>query len=248
MIPASVFIITLNEQEHLGRALESVQDFAECIVVDCGSTDQTLAIAQQWGAKVVHQEWLGFAAQKAFALAQCKQDYVVNLDADEALTEGSRQAISKFITTGKAQALSLCRREVFLGKATPVSVRMRRLVRVAQRESCHYDPQQKVHESLHVQGIVANSNEWFEHHGETSLAIKLEKNNRYTSLRAQELYQAGTKPSRTKLITVLPIHFLRTYLIRRECFNGWRGFVNSACAGYFAFLRQAKLFELHHRD
>ena len=79
----SVFIVTLNEAETIGATVQSVADFDEVIVVDSGSTDDTVAIARREGARVVHHEWQGFSQQKAFALGLCSNEWCLNLDGDE---------------------------------------------------------------------------------------------------------------------------------------------------------------------
>ena len=82
MIPCSVFIVAQDEANNIERVLRSVSDFAQVLVVDSGSTDNTVALAEAMGAEVIHQDWLGYAGQKQFALSLCQQDCVLNLDAD----------------------------------------------------------------------------------------------------------------------------------------------------------------------
>jgi glycosyltransferase involved in cell wall biosynthesis len=90
----SVAIITFNEEENIGRTLASVKDIAdEIIVVDSGSTDRTIEIAKQLGAKVFVEEWKGFAAQKNSALDKCTRDWILSLDADEEVDEFLSQEI-----------------------------------------------------------------------------------------------------------------------------------------------------------
>ena len=83
-IAASVYMITLNEEKNVAESLASVADFAEVIIVDSGSTDRTLAIAQGFpNVRVFHNDWPGFSEQKAYAMSLCSQPWVFNLDADE---------------------------------------------------------------------------------------------------------------------------------------------------------------------
>lgn len=87
MRPISVVIIAKDEERNIGRVLAAVHKLAhEIIVVDSGSTDRTIEIATANGAKVVHQDWLGYSAQKNFALGLAQCDWVLSLDADEVLT------------------------------------------------------------------------------------------------------------------------------------------------------------------
>jgi len=82
-IPVSAVVITLNEQRNIKKCLESLEFCAERLVVDSGSSDETVNIAKQMGAKVIHQKWLGFGKQKQFSVTQATHDWVLCLDADE---------------------------------------------------------------------------------------------------------------------------------------------------------------------
>ncbi len=104
----SVFIICLNEERIIERTLAQARKLAdELIVVDSGSTDATLEIAQRYADKIVHQDWLGYSAQKNFALGLCTQDWVLSLDADEVLTDACiaeiKSVLSKWIASPSAR-------------------------------------------------------------------------------------------------------------------------------------------------
>ena len=84
----SIYFITLNEEARLPESLAQARKLSDdIVVVDSGSTDRTLEIAERFGAKVFHNAWKGFAMQKAFAANQCKHDWVLDLDADEILSD-----------------------------------------------------------------------------------------------------------------------------------------------------------------
>ncbi|MEP7185409.1 MAG: glycosyltransferase family 2 protein, partial [Rhodanobacter sp.] len=85
-LPISLAVITHNEADAIARCLDSVPFASEKIVVDSGSDDDTVAIARARGAKVIHQDWLGFGAQRNFATTQCSHDWILVLDADEYLS------------------------------------------------------------------------------------------------------------------------------------------------------------------
>lgn len=94
----SVAIITFNEEENIGRTLASVKGIAdEIIVVDSGSTDRTVEIAKQFGAKVLIEEWKGFAAQKNSALDKCTCDWILSLDADEEVSRSLQTDIGNLL-------------------------------------------------------------------------------------------------------------------------------------------------------
>ena len=83
-IPVSAFIITLNEQENIGACLDRLVEFDEVIIVDSGSSDATVAIAENYpNARVSFNAWPGFSEQKSHALSLCSNEWVLNIDADE---------------------------------------------------------------------------------------------------------------------------------------------------------------------
>ncbi len=104
-VKLSAYLITLNEEAHLDEVLSSLAGADEILIVDSGSTDKTLAIAERHGARVIHQPWLGFARQKAFAMAQCRHDWVINLDGDEVLPPGGVEASSGLSSNTPISAL-----------------------------------------------------------------------------------------------------------------------------------------------
>ncbi len=244
-IPASVYIICKNEELHIERALQSLQRFAEVIVLDSGSSDETLKIARKYTDQIHHRDWTGYAAQKAHGLSLCSNDWVLNIDADEELSEQLADEIAAFIQADQADALNTPVKDVFLGKAPASGVRINRKVRFYRKSKTHF-PEKLVHESVIVDGTVENSKNAILHYGESSIKVKVDKNNLYSSLRAEEKAAKGKKPSVLKLVVVFPLALFKSYILRRSCLNGWRGLVNSMVNAFYAFLKEAKLFEAHH--
>lgn len=119
-LPLSLAVTACNEEKRLPSCLGSVGDLVrEIIVVDSGSTDGTLAIASEAGARIVHQEWLGHSAQKQVALDACTQPWVLILDCDEELSPRLRSSILGFFRSGDSEWFHGCRfnRKVrFLGR------------------------------------------------------------------------------------------------------------------------------------
>ncbi|MCP5145360.1 MAG: glycosyltransferase family 2 protein [Gammaproteobacteria bacterium] len=103
-LPISVFVIALNEADRIGRTLASVADWAdEVIVIDSGSTDGTCDIARAAGARVISHDWPGYGQQKIFGEQQCRNRWLLNLDADEVVSPALADSIRSFIngdTTG----------------------------------------------------------------------------------------------------------------------------------------------------
>lgn len=243
-IPCSVYIVTLNCGAWLEDTLNSVRDFAEVIILDSGSTDNTYAIAQSFpNVCISHQDWQGYAAQKSLALAQCKNDWVLNVDGDEVLSPELKNEIEQTIQANQIDALITPINDVFLGVPNSKHTKKHAKVRFFRKSKGQYDLENKVHENVIVDGQSVRAEGDIYHYGESSIFVKVEKNNQYSNLKAAEKFQKGKKPSLLKLSLVMPVTFLKSYFIRRSCLNGWRGFVNSMINAFYAFLKEAKLFE-----
>ena len=120
-LPISVVIITLNEESNIKRCLDSVRLFDEIIIVDSGSTDQTIDIAEKHGAKVIRHEWLGFGPQKQYAVNQASHDWVLSLDADEYLSSDLIEDVQNARLDDPSSAFAINRRSFFLGKEVKYS-------------------------------------------------------------------------------------------------------------------------------
>src|SRR5438552_18494636 len=120
-VTLSVVIVTYNEEADIGRTLESVMPLVrdgkgEIIVVDSGSTDRTLEIARSFGAKVFVEPWKGFAAQKNSAMEKAAADWVLQLDADEALEPLLTDEIMLAVESSPLQGFWIPRKNYFLGR------------------------------------------------------------------------------------------------------------------------------------
>ena len=97
MTPLSLVVISKNAEAHIARCLKSVPFAAELLVLDSGSTDRTVEIAKAAGARVVQEEWRGFGAQKRRATELAKNDWILNLDADEALSDQAQAELRELL-------------------------------------------------------------------------------------------------------------------------------------------------------
>jgi glycosyltransferase involved in cell wall biosynthesis len=243
LIPVSVYIITKNCESTLADTLLSVADFAEIILVDSGSTDKTLEIAQQFNCKIYHQEWLGFAKQKQLALSYCEQDWVLNLDGDEVVSPQLKQEIIDCVNTNTIDGLDIPIEDYFLGFAPDKHSRFNHRIRFFRKAKGGYDLGVEVHESISVQGQVERTKGAIQHYGENSIFVKVTKGNQYSELKAIEKAKKGKRASLLKLVFVIPLTFIKSYLLRRAILNGKRGFITSVLNSYYAFLKEAKLYE-----
>jgi glycosyltransferase involved in cell wall biosynthesis len=244
-LPISVYIICQNEQQHIKRVLESTKDFDEIIIVDSGSTDDTLQIAKQYTNKIYHKDWLGFAAQKEYARTLCTNEWVLNLDADEQITPELKKELEETIKEDKLDGLDIPISGQFLGKFNSKLSKFNRRIRFFKKDKGHYPPK-LVHESIVVDGKISKSKGFIYDYGTIDLATHLNKINSYSSLRADEKFNKKKKYSILKLLLVFPLAFIKSFIIKRGFLNGTRGFIASMNNSYYAFLKEAKLYEKYN--
>lgn len=244
-LPISVFIITLNEEQHLQRLLKSCKKMCEIILVDCGSTDKTLEIAKQYSVKIFHKEWLGYAKQKQYALEQCSQDWVLNLDADEELTDALIDQFEKYMLLDNVDGVRCKREDVFIGKRRSTLTKKANNLRFYKKAKVTFDANTLVHETATLDGIEKSVNEAFIHYGYNDIEGIVEKNNKYSSLKAVEKFQKGKRFSYLKLCLIFPLVFLQAYILHGCIFSGVRGFILANTRAFYAFQKEAKLYELH---
>lgn len=247
-IPVSVTIITKNEERDLARALESVKDFAEIIIVDSFSTDKTLDIAKTYNAQIFQHEWPGFAKQKQRAIDYASLPWVLILDADECVTADLANEIATVINNPAYQGYYLPRKNFFLGKwiqhcgfAKDYTLRLFKKA-VAQMEI------REVHEKVVVNGSVAKLGHYLEHYSHYDLEDYLAKTQHYATLAAQQMAKEGRKASASAIV-VKPLYaFIKVYLLKQGFRDGIHGFIIAFLFSYSTFLKYAKLWEQQPPD
>jgi glycosyltransferase involved in cell wall biosynthesis len=233
----SVAIITLDEEENIARTLASVQFADEIIVVDSGSTDNTAEIARSLNAKVIHEPWRGFAAQKNFAIEQCAGKWILSLDADEELTPELQTEIQNLLANSPtSDAYLLRRRNLFLGRwIRHGGYYPDPKLRLFRRHTANFAPparftERPVHETIAVQGVVETLQHDLIHHAYPTIETYIEHMDRYSTLGAQILSSKG-KTSRSLLsflyhtVLIPTFTFLWNYIFRVGFLDGREGFL-----------------------
>ena len=244
-LPISVFIITKNEEEHIEKTLKSVSLFDEVILVDSGSTDSTLDIAKRYRAKIYTHSWQGYAKQKQYAMSLCSNEWVLNLDGDEEVNPSLISAFKEIIEQDKADSVRFWRNDIFINKPLSTWSKKPNNHRLYKRSKSFFDDSRLAHESATVNGKEIFINETFDHFGYGSIETLTTKNNIYSSLKANEKFAKGKRYSNVKLITVFPLVFIKEYFFQRKIFSGKRGLILAIMGAYYAFIKEAKLFENH---
>lgn len=224
LLPLSGVVIARNEGDRIGRCLQSLQPLCrELLVVDSGSDDDTVAVAQSFGARVEHQTWLGFGMQKNHAISRATQPWLLLLDADEWLAEDAGCAIRALFDSGRveeADAWRLKRVNWFLGTRLRRVERFTRLVRPDHR----YLPM-RVHERPDLAGKrVLDCDAVIEHNTARSLEQHIAKNDRYALLWAEQRHADGKRCPAWAPWTHAAAYWLKAYLLHgawREGRGGW---------------------------
>lgn len=188
----SIVLITLNEAANLPRTLASVHGMGQIVVVDSGSTDRTLEIAQQFGARVFTEPWKGFGGQKNSAIHHAAGDWILSLDADEEVSPALRREIEVLLTGDPAYAAyRIPRLNHFLGSP------LRHggywpdpKLRLFRRGAARFE-ERPVHETMKATGAAGQLNGHLIHHCYPTLAEYTEHMNRYSSAGAQMLVEQG---------------------------------------------------------
>ncbi len=244
MINASVYMITKNEERFLEGSLKCLQAFNEVIVVDCGSTDKTPEIAKSFpNVKFFHHDWEGFARQKQWALDQCTNEWVVNVDADEYVQPELAKEIQRVVEENKVDGLYFAISDVFMGRPC-------RLWKVSGRLHCFrkscakYDLTNDVHEGVIFTGTSTEKTQAAVlHYGIPDVATAILKQNHYSTLKAEEKFKKGKKTSAAKMLAIFPYTFLVQYFCKANFRDGWAGFIRSMMASNYAFMKEAKLMD-----
>lgn len=244
MSELSVIIITKNEANNIRRCLESVKWANEIIVVDSGSTDDTVDICREYTAKVSQTTWHGYGPQKNIALAQATRAWVLSLDADEEMSIALRDKIQQILQGDQGyDAYTVKRPLVFLGQIIKHACGAGNDIRLFKREqACFTDAM--VHETVVVDGSVGKLSQPILHYSFTNVAVVIEKMNKYTTLVAQQRAAAGRKGSLFKAVTHALWMFIRVYLLKGGFLDGRAGFILSVGFAEGAYYRYVKLLTL----
>lgn len=246
MVALSVYILTLNEEKRLPLTLEAASKVAdEIIVVDSGSTDKTEEIAKSFGAKFISNKWKNISSQKNFAQNQCANDWVLSLDADEVLSPKLINEINQIKKSPQEMAYKVKIGNMYPGYTKPRPFTRRyNLVRLYNRQFGNM-PDDLTHDRVVLNDGVKTAqlkNEIY-HYSYQDLYHLWNKLNIYTEELVKTAITTNKSYSKLRLLTEFPRQFLTYYIGRRNCFDGWWGFINSTTMAYFRFLKIAKYFE-----
>lgn len=244
----SAVVTTFNNASTLGDCLASVAFCDDIIVLDSDSTDATREIAQQYGARIFIEPFKGYGLQKQSAIDKARHDWVLLLDADEALTEQGQRAILQELSAAPCDGYRLPRHEWLFWRWPHPATRPNWQLRLFRR-SCGGMNAVPVHAAPEVRGVVSNLQAPFRHFGEAEIAVRVDKINRYSSgLVPHKLKKRSPRFLGLRLVLYPPFAFAKLYFGKRYFLNGWAGYIAARTQSFYAFLKYAKVLEAMRRE
>lgn len=244
-LPLSCFIIAKNEADRIGRTIASVAEWVdEVVVIDGGSTDDTVAVAESLGARVIFNAWPGFGQQKRFGEEQCRNDWLLNLDADEVVTQLLRNAISDLFQDGQPE-LSVYGMSVSIvypgWRAPRLWPRDHYCLRLYDRRVVRFKDS-TLHDSVdrdgHGFGRLPGG---LDHYSVRSLDDLIRKCDERASYNALHSKPKSNLELNIRLITELPVNFLKYYFVRTHVTGGLMGYQFAAITAFYRWVRIVRM-------
>ncbi|HET8549277.1 MAG TPA: glycosyltransferase family 2 protein [Bryobacteraceae bacterium] len=244
----SATIITCNEERNIARAMESLRCCDEIVVIDSGSIDRTGDIAAKLGARVLESPWPGYARQKNLAAERASHDWILSIDADEALSEALEGEIWRIKKNGpQYDAYTMPRLAQYLGRWILHSGWYPdRKVRLYDRRRARWVGE-FVHEAVQVDGRIGHLQSDLLHFTCSSLSEHLKTMDRYTTLAAEQLVAQGTRIGWSKLLFDPAFTFCRSFVFRRGYLDGAEGLTIAYMAALYNFVKFMKALNMSSR-
>ena len=245
MAALSVVVITYNEERNIERCLESVRGLAdEIVVVDSGSTDRTTELAKETGARVVVHPFEGHIQQKNFALARCSHEWVLSLDADEALSDQLKKSIAHALASPAGDGYRMSRLTNYCGTWIRhggwYPDRKLRLFRRGSGVWTGVNPHDRFEfsdpqsEAGLLQGDLL-------HYSYATVSDHLRQIDYFTDISARELYQRGKGAPLWRIILAPVFRFLRDFVLKGGWMDGFHGFVIASLSASSVLIKYTKL-------
>jgi glycosyltransferase involved in cell wall biosynthesis len=250
MLKISATIITLNEENYIGNCIKSLLGIAsDVIVIDSGSSDDTVIIAQKLGAKVFFRKFTDYADQRNYASSKTKFNWVLSLDADEVLESELSQEISKLSNKPEFVAYSIPRKNIIFGKFikyTRWQPELDRHIWLFNKKYAHFEG--NVHEEIKTKGPVGKLKYAKVHYQYESVSDFLTMMNCYSSIEAKQKFKLGQRFSISDLIFNPFYNFLVRYFYRLGFLDGWRGLILSFLMAVYQIEVLTKIWEIQRKN
>lgn len=247
----SAFVVCMNEERNIRRCLESLKWCDEIVVIDSGSTDETLTICREYTSKVIVRPWAGYVGQKSFGLEQCSHPWVLNVDSDEEVSNELREEILEILSRNgnlprPASGYYLPRVVFYLGrwwKKGGWHPEFR--LRLMRREQTSWGGNEP-HERAVVSGNTAKLRSELRHFTYSDITEHVSSLNNFSNVSAQTMYERGERSSIIKMAINPWARFMKFYFLKRGFLEGKAGLIVAMLEGYYVFLKYSKLWALEH--
>jgi len=244
----SAFIITKNEENKIERTLKNIRDLVdEIVIIDGYSTDKTCKIAKKYGARIIKNKPNGTDKDKNLGIRECKNEWILDLDADEILYPETKKEIKEVLKNPNYDGYFIKRDEFFLGK----KVMEVKLIRLYRKSKAHYEGY--VHEVLKIDGKVGMLKSHFKHeqYKYEPISVFVEKKiNRYSDMEIKKLEENGIKLSRAKTLWLMffePLKYFFGLLFYKGTIRaGIEGIMYAKLFAFYRFLIYLKYYEKYY--
>lgn len=251
MQPLSVVIITFNEARNIERAIKSVLNISDdIIIVDSFSTDNTIAICQKYDVTVVQQKWKGYSQQKNLANTLAKHNYILSIDADEALDSELESQILKLKVQGFSEVYSINRLVNYCGQWIKHSTWYPdKKIRIFPKLSSQWIGE-LVHEELETdQSLnVIELSGHLHHYTYYDYIEHRKRADKYSDLTALKMYKAGKKASFFKPYLSAFARFVSMYFVHLGFLDGFNGFKIAQISAYSNIYKYKRLRQLNSEN
>lgn len=248
----SVVIITFNEERNIGRCLESLQDVAdEIVVVDSFSMDRTKAICDEYDVRFEEHKFEGHIQQKNYALSRAENDWVLSLDADEALTDELRVSISSVKSQEAFDGYELKRLTNFCGKwVRHCGWYPDKKIRLWDKNKGQWGGQNPHDKVVMKEGVkIGQLDGDLLHYSFYELSEHIAQIQKFSSIAAQAAFENGKRANLLTNIIIGPWYtFIKKFILQAGFLDGYTGFIISINTAYSKFLKYIKLREIQRRN
>ncbi|MBC8284063.1 MAG: glycosyltransferase family 2 protein [Nitrospinae bacterium] len=237
----SVTIITKNEEENIGRSLESLKWVDEIVVVDTNSSDRTVEICRQHTDQVFNETWHGYGKQKNICAAHAKNRWILNIDADEVVTPESAEEIQKVLQEGPQHPVYHLPRKNYFGDRW---VRFGgwypdRILRLYDKEKIAFSESQ-VHERLTPDNNAGSLKHPLIHYSYRDYEDYIKRQDRYSTLYAQEKMAKGFRANWMHLYLRPPLTFIKNFVLKKGFMDGFLGLFLAKNSAIYTHQKYAK--------
>ncbi len=242
----SITIISFNEAQNIAQCIESARFADEIIVVDSNSSDNTLEIAQKLGAKVYSRDFDGYGQQKNYAAELCSNEWILNIDADEEISQDLQSEITKILENPKHNLYRINRITQFCGKWIKHGGWYPNYISRLYRKDKARWTEPNVHEDLKLnnpQESIGKIEQDLNHYSFPTIRSQIDTNSKYANLGAKDLIsKKGRRPYLFELITRPCFKFIECYLLKGGILDGIHGFIIAINAAHSMFMKYSTAY------